>query len=44
MPAEDAFESMTIDFEMFDYGEDIVIEPPEKFTEMEELTFGPPGV
>lgn len=44
VPAEDAFESMTIDFEMFDYGEDIVIEPPEKFTEMEELTFGPPGV
>lgn len=44
VPAEDAFESMIIDFEMFDYGEDIVIEPPEKYTEMDELTFGPPGV
>ena len=44
VPAEDAFESMIIDFEMFDYGEDIVIAPPETFTEMEDLTFGPPGV
>lgn len=44
VPPEDAFELMTIDFEMFDYGEDIVIEPPAEFVEMDELNFGLPGV
>jgi len=44
VPAEEAFESMIMEFEMFDYGEDIVIEAPEKFTEMEDLTFGLPEV
>jgi hypothetical protein len=44
VPADEAFESMIMEFEMFDYGEDIVIEAPEKFSEMEDLTFGLPEV
>lgn len=41
LPADESFESMTMEFEMFDYGEDIVIEPPpaDEVTEMENLDF-----
>jgi hypothetical protein len=44
VPQEEAFESMIMEFEMFDYGEDIVIEAPENFTEMENLDFGLPDL
>jgi hypothetical protein len=33
---------MIMDFEMYDYGENIVIEPPEEYTEMDSLDFGFP--
>ncbi len=44
VPPEEAFESMIMEFEMFDYGEDIVIEVPENFTEMDNLDFGLPDL
>ena len=46
LPADESFESMTMEFEMFDYGEDIVIEPPpaDEVTEMENLDFGFEGL
>ena len=42
---DEAFESMVIDFEMYDYGSDIVIEAPpaDQVTDMESLDFGIPG-
>jgi hypothetical protein len=43
LPEGEAFDSMIMDFEMFDYGEDIVIEPPEEFTEIDSLDFGIPA-
>ena len=45
LPQDEAFESMVIDFEMYDYGSDIVIEAPpaDQVTDMETLTFGIPG-
>jgi hypothetical protein len=44
-PADEEFESMVIDFEMYDYGSDIVIEvpPADQVTDMESLDFGFPG-
>ena len=42
VPEDEAFESMIMDFEMYDYGEDIVIELPEEYTEMDSLDFGIP--
>jgi hypothetical protein len=42
LPEGEAFESMIMVFEMYDYGEDIVIEPPEEYTEMDSLDFGIP--
>jgi hypothetical protein len=42
VPEDEAFESMIIDFEMYDYDGDIVIEPPEEYTEMDSLDFGIP--
>jgi hypothetical protein len=42
LPADEAFESMVMEFEMFDYGEDIVIEAPEEYVEMDEVDFGLP--
>ena len=44
VPPEEAFESMIMEFEMFDYGEDIVIEAPEEYTEMDNLDFGLPDL
>ncbi len=44
VPADEAFESMIMEFEMFDYGEDIVIEAPEDYAEMDEVNFGLPDV
>jgi hypothetical protein len=45
VPEDEAFESMVIDFEMFDYGDNIVIEAPpaDQVTDMESLEFGIPG-
>ena len=42
---DEEFESMVIDFEMYDYGSDIVIEAPpaDQVTDMESLDFGFPG-
>ncbi|MDH3261611.1 MAG: hypothetical protein OEM84_11655 [Acidimicrobiia bacterium] len=44
VPEDEAFESMVIDFEMYDYGSDIVIEAPpaDQVTDMESLNFGIP--
>lgn len=44
LPEDEAFESMVMDFEMYDYGEDIKIEaPPEdQVTDMDSLNFGLP--
>lgn len=42
VPEDEAFDSMIMDFEMYDYGENIVIEPPEEYTEMDSLDFGFP--
>ena len=43
LPEGEAFESMRMEFEMYDYGEDIVIEPPEEYTELDSLDFGFPA-
>lgn len=45
VPEDEEFESMVIDFEMYDYGSDIVIEAPpaNQVTDMENLDFGFPG-
>jgi hypothetical protein len=44
LPEDEAFESMIMDFEMYDYGEDIVIEAPpaDEVTDMDSLDFGIP--
>ena len=42
VPDEEGFETMVMDFEMFDYDTDIVIEAPEEYTEMDSLDFGVP--
>jgi hypothetical protein len=44
LPEGESFESMIMEFEMFDYDADIVIEPPEEYTEMDSLDFGFPGL
>ncbi len=44
LPEDEAFGSMVMDFEMYDYGADIVIEPPpaDQVTDMENLDFAVP--
>jgi hypothetical protein len=44
VPEDEAFESMVMEFEMYDYGEDIVIEAPpaDEVTNMDDLDFGIP--
>lgn len=46
VPEDEAFESMIMDFEMFDYGESIVIEAPpaDEVTDMDSLDFGIPDL